>query len=110
LRDFPDIHSASSATAERQERVCGRSHSTPQRRDALVVDIETDIKHGCLLKSMYLGTAATGFHITGLTEASFVVSTPTPIGPKLRLVDPTEASKDPPARVGVVGPTRARTR
>jgi hypothetical protein len=34
LRDFPDIPSASSARAERQERVCGRSHSLPRRRDA----------------------------------------------------------------------------
>src|SRR5215475_13803231 len=34
LRDFPDIHSASSAKAERHERVCGRSHSTPRRRIA----------------------------------------------------------------------------
>jgi hypothetical protein len=33
-RDFPDIHSASSATAERHEGVCGRSHSIPRRRDA----------------------------------------------------------------------------
>src|SRR5215471_9725570 len=34
LRDFPDIHSASSAWAERHARVCGRSHSIPRRRDA----------------------------------------------------------------------------
>jgi hypothetical protein len=34
LRDFPDIHSASSAMTERQERVFGRPHSTPRRRDA----------------------------------------------------------------------------
>ena len=34
LRDFPDIHSASSASAERHERVYGRSHSIPRRRDA----------------------------------------------------------------------------
>jgi hypothetical protein len=33
-RDFPDIHSASSARAERPERVCGRSPSIPRRRDA----------------------------------------------------------------------------
>src|SRR5271165_563532 len=33
-RDFPDIHSASSALAERHEGVCGRSHSIPRRRDA----------------------------------------------------------------------------
>src|SRR6516164_1207776 len=33
-RDFPDIHSASSAMAERQETLCGRSHSIPRRRDA----------------------------------------------------------------------------
>jgi hypothetical protein len=46
-------------------------------RDALLVDIETDVKHGCLRKSMELGTAATGYHVIGLTEASFIVSTPT---------------------------------
>ena len=34
LRDFPDIPSASSALAERQERVYGRSHSIPRRRHA----------------------------------------------------------------------------
>src|SRR5262249_19886603 len=34
LRDFPDIPSASSATAECPESVCGRSHSIPRRRDA----------------------------------------------------------------------------
>ena len=34
------------------------------------------LEHGCFLKSMYLGTAATGFHVTRLTEASFIVSTP----------------------------------
>jgi hypothetical protein len=65
----------------RQERVCGRSHSTPRRRDAprrtsgcdpagfaedadrdaLVVDIETDVEQGCLLKSMGIGTAAMEF-------------------------------------------------
>src|SRR5437764_15407020 len=33
-RDFPDIHSASSATAERHERVCGCSHSHQRRRTA----------------------------------------------------------------------------
>jgi hypothetical protein len=44
--------------------------------DALVVDIETDVEFGCLLKSMELGTAATGFQVTRLTEASFIVSTP----------------------------------
>jgi hypothetical protein len=33
-RDFTDIHSASSAMAGRHEQVCGRSHSTPRRRDA----------------------------------------------------------------------------
>jgi hypothetical protein len=30
-----------------------------RRRDALVVDIETNVKHGYLLKSMELGIAAT---------------------------------------------------
>jgi hypothetical protein len=33
-RYFPDIHSASSAMAERQETLCGRSHLIPRRRDA----------------------------------------------------------------------------
>src|SRR6516164_7333793 len=33
-REFPDIHSASSAMAERQETLCGRSHSIPRRRNA----------------------------------------------------------------------------
>jgi hypothetical protein len=29
-------------------------------RDALVVDIKPDMEHGCLLKSHYVGNAATG--------------------------------------------------
>jgi hypothetical protein len=33
-RDYPDIHSASSAKAERHERVCGCSHSHQRRRNA----------------------------------------------------------------------------
>jgi hypothetical protein len=33
-RDFPDIHSASSAIAERHERVCGCSHLRQRRRTA----------------------------------------------------------------------------
>src|SRR5262249_54954661 len=45
-------------------------------RDALVVDIEPDVEHGCLLKSMHLGTAATEFQVSRLTGASFIVSTP----------------------------------
>ena len=45
-------------------------------RDALVVDIEPDVEHGCLLKSLYLGNATTGFQVTRLTGASFIVSTP----------------------------------
>jgi hypothetical protein len=36
-------------------------------RDALVVDIEPDVEHGCLLKSKYLGNAATVFQVTRLT-------------------------------------------
>jgi hypothetical protein len=42
---------------------------------------------------MELGTAATGFHVIRLTEASFIVSTPTRAR-KLAdaSVDPTEAS------------------
>jgi hypothetical protein len=34
VRDCPDIHSASSAEAERHERVCGRPHSHQRRRSA----------------------------------------------------------------------------
>jgi hypothetical protein len=45
-------------------------------RNALVVDIETDVKHVYLLKSMYPGNAAKEFQVTRLTEASFIVSTP----------------------------------
>jgi hypothetical protein len=45
---------------------------------------------------MELGTAATAFHVTRLTEASFIVSTPTRAG---RLAD---ASVDPiaPGKLG----------
>ena len=46
-------------------------------RNALVVDIEPNVEHGCLLKSIYLGNAATEFQVTRLTGASFIVSTPT---------------------------------
>ena len=34
LQDFPDIHSASSACAERHEIICGCSHSHRRRRNA----------------------------------------------------------------------------
>jgi hypothetical protein len=44
--------------------------------EALVVDIEPDVEHGCLLKSLYLGNAATEFQVTQLTGAFFIVSTP----------------------------------
>jgi hypothetical protein len=49
----------------------------------LVVDIEPDVEHGCLLKSLYLGNAATEFLVTRLTGASFIVSTPKSIEPRL---------------------------
>jgi hypothetical protein len=59
------------------------------------VDIEPDVEHSCLLKSLYLGNAATGLQATRLTGASFIISTPTRAG---RLadasVDPTEARND----------------
>jgi hypothetical protein len=92
-RDFPDIPSVSSALAEHHAKVCGRSHSIPRRcdaprrtsgcdlspglaedadRDAFVVDIETDVEQGRLLKSMDFGTAATGFQVIRLTGASFI--------------------------------------
>jgi hypothetical protein len=47
---------------------------------------------------MYLGIAATGFHVTRLTEASFMVSTPKRAGTV------SDASVDP-----TVDPTEART-
>jgi hypothetical protein len=48
------------------------------------MDIETDVEHGRLLKSMVLGTVATRFQVTGLTEASFIVSTPKLVDTTLR--------------------------
>jgi hypothetical protein len=56
------------------------------------VEIATDVKHGCLQKSLDLGTAATAFQVIRRTRASFRVSTPKRAG---RLadasVDPTDA-------------------
>src|SRR5262245_4256978 len=46
------------------------------QRDAFAVDVEADVKHKCLLKPVYVRTSATKFHVTRLTEASFIVSTP----------------------------------
>jgi hypothetical protein len=46
-------------------------------RDARIVEIETDVEQGCLLKSMDLGNAATEFQVTRLTGAFFIASTPT---------------------------------
>jgi hypothetical protein len=57
------------------------------------VDIETDVEHWCLLKSMYLGNATTVLQVTRLTEASFIVSTPTRARRLVDAsVDQTEAS------------------
>jgi hypothetical protein len=47
------------------------------------VDIEADVEHGCLLKSLNLGNAATEFQVTRLTGASFIVSTPKQADPML---------------------------
>jgi hypothetical protein len=66
--------------------------------DALVVEIETDVERGCLLKSMDLENATTGFQVTRLTGASFIVSTPKPPGanhetcPHLEIHAPPEGS------------------
>jgi hypothetical protein len=65
-------------------------------RDPLVVDIETDVEQMCLLKSMYLGIAATEFHVTRLTEASFMVSTPKWIDPKV--IQPVRPTRKAAAR------------
>jgi hypothetical protein len=63
-------------------------------RNVLVVDIEPNVEHGCLLKSMYLGNAADEFQVTRLTGASFTVSTPTRATASLAAsVDPTDARK-----------------
>jgi hypothetical protein len=62
-------------------------------RDALVVGIEPNVEHGCLLKSMHLGNAATEFQVTRLTEASFIVSTPKSIDPKLLRPYTTDARR-----------------
>jgi hypothetical protein len=62
-------------------------------RDALVVDIETVVEHACLLRSMDLGTAATGLQVIRLTGASFRVSTPKQIEPRLlRSIRPSRAA------------------
>ena len=39
-------------------------------RNARVVDIEPNLEHSCLPKTMYVGTAANEFHVTRLTGAS----------------------------------------
>jgi hypothetical protein len=58
------------------------------------VDIETDVEDGCILKSMYLGNAATAFQVIRLTEASLIVSTPKSIEPRLiRSIRPTRAGR-----------------
>src|SRR5262249_759244 len=65
-------------------------------RDALVVEIETDVEHRCLLKSMYLGNAATGFQVTRLTGASFIASTPKSFEPRLlRSITPRRDERSP---------------
>jgi hypothetical protein len=67
----------------------------------------TDVEHGCLLKSMELETAVTGFHVTRLTQASFIVSTPKPVEPKLlRSVDPVDTRR----AAQRVGPTSGQMR
>src|SRR5690348_6464746 len=42
--------------------------------DALGVDVESDVKHGNLLKSECVRTSTSWSHVTRLTEASFIVS------------------------------------
>jgi hypothetical protein len=71
-------------------------------RDALVVDIETDVKHGCRLKSMYLWTAANEFQVTQLAGASFMVSTPklgTRAGVRLAAIGKGVGLASPPRRI-----------
>src|SRR5271157_2669411 len=42
--------------------------------NTFAVDIEPDVEHKCLLKPGYVRTSTTVFHVTRLTEASFIVS------------------------------------
>jgi hypothetical protein len=71
------------------------------------VDIETGVEQGCLLKSMELGTAATRFHVTRLTEASFIVSTPKHARRLANAsVDPTRRAQRNPSALR--GPERSR--
>src|SRR5262249_41298940 len=42
--------------------------------DVLAVDVEPDVKHRNLPKSKYVRTSTPWFHVTRLTEASFIVS------------------------------------
>jgi hypothetical protein len=59
------------------------------------VDIDTDVEHVCLLKSIYLGNAAAEFQVSRLTGASFIVSTPThPVGVRSGLLSHQEPSRD----------------
>jgi hypothetical protein len=70
-------------------------------RDALVVDIETGVKHVYLLKSMNLGIADKEFPVTRLTVASFIVSTPKSIAPiSLRTIRSTRACGTTQTRSG----------
>jgi hypothetical protein len=59
------------------------------------VDLELDVEHGCLLKSLYPANAAPDFQVTRLAGTSFIVSTPTRARRQADAsVDPTEASND----------------
>src|SRR5579864_4767068 len=61
-------------------------------RNAFAVDIEPDVEHDCLLRLGYVRTSTTVFHVTRLTEASFIVSHRS-IEHAICAVDQTEARK-----------------
>jgi hypothetical protein len=69
----------------------------------------TDVEHGCLLKSMDLGTAATGSQVTRRTGATFLASTSKRArGPFDASVDPTDARKATVRRFGRSDRSRLR--
>jgi hypothetical protein len=81
------VDGANLGTADDLSRLAEHTHGDP-----LAVDIEPHEKHKYLLKSEYVRTSTTDFHVTRLTEASFIVSHRRAQGgsPMLR-VDQTEA-------------------
>jgi hypothetical protein len=67
-------------------------------RNALVVEIDPDVKHGWVMTSMYLANATSEFQVTRLTEASFIVSKPN-VSMRTGLTSsPSAGAKEPESR------------